>query len=154
MLDICSFPRELILICSIEQIVVLFAAGAFHLIHMMFDEYVFLVMETQHDQVTDKTLQKAVQKYMKCAGMYRDNKFSINCIPNVVHIHVLQDVTKCFNTFHVINFFFVKKKCNYSSSSSYTTIRRIIILNCNTCINIIQRRLRPKLKCECPHPSI
>lgn len=41
--------------------------GAFHLIHMMFDEYVFLVMETQHDQVTDKTLQKAVQKYMKCA---------------------------------------------------------------------------------------
>lgn len=110
MLDICSFPRELILICSIEQIVVLFAAGAFHLIHMMFDEYVFLVMETQHDQVTDKTLQKAVQKYMKCAGLYPDNRFSINCIPNVVHIHVLQDVTKCFNTFHVINFFFVKKK--------------------------------------------
>lgn len=80
MLDICSFPRELILICSIEQIVVLFAAGAFHLIHMMFDEYVFLVMETQHDQVTDKTLQKAVQKYMKCAGMYPDDKFSMNCI--------------------------------------------------------------------------
>lgn len=109
MLDICSFPRELILICSIEQIVVLFDAGAFHLIHMMFDEYVFLVMETQHDQVTDKTLQKAVQKYMKCAGMYRDNKFSINCITNVVHVHVLQDIIKCFNTFHVINFFFIKK---------------------------------------------
>lgn len=109
MLDICSFPRELILICSIEQIVVLFAAGAFHLIHMMFDEYVFLVMETQHDQVTDKTLQKAVQKYMKCAGMYPDNKFSINCITNVVHVHVLQDIIKCFNTFHVINFFFIKK---------------------------------------------
>lgn len=153
MLDICSFPRELILICSIEQIGFFFAAGAFHLIHMMFDEYVFLVMETQHDQVTDKTLQKAVQKYMKCAGLYPDNKFSINCITNVVHVHALRDFTKCFNTFHVINFFFVKK-CNYSSSSSYTTIRRIIILNCNTCINIIQRRLRPKLKCECPHPSI
>lgn len=50
------------------------------MIHMMFDEYVFLVMETQHDQVTDKTLQKAVQKYMKCAGMYHDDKFSMNCI--------------------------------------------------------------------------
>ena len=35
---------------------------------MMFDEYVFLVMETQHDQATDKALQKAVQKHMKCAG--------------------------------------------------------------------------------------
>lgn len=107
MLDICSFPREWILKCSIEPVGFFFAAGAFHLIHMMFDEYVFLVMETQHDQVTDKTLQKAVQKYMKCAGMYPDHKFSINCITNVVHVHehVLQDITKCF----VINFFFVNK---------------------------------------------
>lgn len=102
MLDICSFPRELIRICSIEQIVFFFAVGAFHLIHMMFDEYVFLVMETQHDQVTDKTLQKAVQKYMKCAGMYPDDKFSMNCITWFMYMYVLQDITKCFNTFHVI----------------------------------------------------
>nr|XP_006821615.1 PREDICTED: DNA-binding protein RFX6-like [Saccoglossus kowalevskii] len=42
--------------------------GSFHLIHMMFDEYVFLVMETQQNQFDETSMQKNVKKYMKTAG--------------------------------------------------------------------------------------
>ncbi|XP_070566818.1 DNA-binding protein RFX6-like isoform X2 [Ptychodera flava] len=42
--------------------------GSFHLIHMMFDEYVFLVMETQQNQLDEADLQKNIQKHMKTAG--------------------------------------------------------------------------------------
>ncbi|XP_021360165.1 DNA-binding protein RFX6-like [Mizuhopecten yessoensis] len=41
--------------------------GVFHLVHMMFDEYVFLVMETQQDQAKEDILQRNVQRHMKNA---------------------------------------------------------------------------------------
>ncbi|XP_048242629.1 DNA-binding protein RFX6-like [Haliotis rufescens] len=41
--------------------------GSFHLIHMMLDEYVFLVMETQNEMSRETQLQKSVQKHMKNA---------------------------------------------------------------------------------------
>ncbi|KAL3842713.1 hypothetical protein ACJMK2_020701 [Sinanodonta woodiana] len=41
--------------------------GSFHLIHMMFDEYVFLVMETQQEQELEKELQQTLQKHMRNA---------------------------------------------------------------------------------------
>ncbi|XP_064601308.1 DNA-binding protein RFX6-like [Liolophura sinensis] len=42
--------------------------GSFHLIHMMLDEYVFLVMETQLHQLKEAELLQAVQRQMKQAG--------------------------------------------------------------------------------------
>ncbi|XP_013406929.1 DNA-binding protein RFX6 [Lingula anatina] len=42
--------------------------GPFHLLHIMFDEYVFLVMETQQAQVREMELQQAVRKSMKNGG--------------------------------------------------------------------------------------
>jgi regulatory factor X 6 len=42
--------------------------GSFHLIRMMFDEYVFLVMETQQQQDTEQILQNNLKRFMKNAG--------------------------------------------------------------------------------------
>ncbi|XP_077978702.1 DNA-binding protein RFX6-like [Glandiceps talaboti] len=42
--------------------------GSFHLIYMMFDEYVFLVIETQQNQIDETSLQQNVRKHMKTAG--------------------------------------------------------------------------------------
>ena len=39
-----------------------------HLVHLMLDEYAFLVIETQQEQEVEKLLQRAVQKHMKNAG--------------------------------------------------------------------------------------
>lgn len=47
--------------------------GSFHLIHIMFDEYAFLVFETQEEQETEKELQKKVQRHMKNAGTLKTN---------------------------------------------------------------------------------
>ncbi|XP_063399638.1 DNA-binding protein RFX6-like [Mytilus trossulus] len=41
--------------------------GSFHLIRLMFDEYVFLVMETQQQQSKDQVLQKNLKRIMKNA---------------------------------------------------------------------------------------
>lgn len=121
MLGICGFTRWF-LCSSIEQIGLFFAAGAFHLIHMMFDEYVFLVMETQHDQVTDKTLQKAVQKYMKCAGMHPENMFSIIRQTWFLYYYKMFQYISCSK-------FLLCKTCNCSYNiGSSTMIRRIILL--------------------------
>ena len=43
--------------------------GSFHLLHIMLDEYVYLVMETQRDQSRDLHLQRLVQRHMKNAGV-------------------------------------------------------------------------------------
>ena len=43
--------------------------GSFHLLHIMLDEYVYLVMETQRDQSHDLHLQRLVQRHMKNAGV-------------------------------------------------------------------------------------
>ncbi|XP_041366889.1 DNA-binding protein RFX6-like [Gigantopelta aegis] len=45
--------------------------GSFHLVHMMLDEYVFLVFETQQDQEREDRLQKDVQRHMKNAEEIR-----------------------------------------------------------------------------------
>ena len=45
-----------------------FFSGSFHLIHLMFDEYVFLVMETQQQQTKEQNLQKNIKRIMKNAG--------------------------------------------------------------------------------------
>ena len=42
--------------------------GSFHLVHILLDEYTFLVFETQEEQETEKALQKNVQQHMKNAG--------------------------------------------------------------------------------------
>ncbi|XP_025085503.1 DNA-binding protein RFX6-like [Pomacea canaliculata] len=48
--------------------------GAFHLLHVMLDEYVFLVLETQREQSRDHQLQTHVQRHMK-------NWETIKCMP-------------------------------------------------------------------------
>ncbi|XP_050410902.1 DNA-binding protein RFX6 [Patella vulgata] len=39
--------------------------GSFHLLHMMLDEYTFLVLETQNELIREHTLQTNLQKHMK-----------------------------------------------------------------------------------------
>jgi len=42
--------------------------ASIHLVHLMLDEYAFLVIETQQDMDAEKKLQKALQRHMKNAG--------------------------------------------------------------------------------------
>lgn len=44
-------------------------AASIHLVHLMLDEYAFLVIETQQEMEVEKILQRAVQRHMKNAGM-------------------------------------------------------------------------------------
>lgn len=51
-----------------NEMMLLFTASI-HLVHLMLDEYAFLVIETQQEMEVEKILQRAVQRHMKNAGM-------------------------------------------------------------------------------------
>ena len=53
---------------NVTKINVNHTIGSFHLVHILLDEYTFLVFETQEEQETEKALQKNVQQHMKNAG--------------------------------------------------------------------------------------
>ena len=58
--------------------------GSFHLIRMMFDEYVFLVLETQHACANEQQRQASIQKLMKHRGEAYDSSESV--IPSVIKL--------------------------------------------------------------------